>query len=76
MYNLKFTALQCDRMANKFMQDADLLQNSCGIGKKVIISIGTESEPTEDYIKRLEKHIEKMDIDNVQYVAVKCISAS
>lgn len=71
MYNLKFKALQCNRRLNKFMQAADL--GTCGIGEKVIITIQTETDPTADYIKRLEKHIEAMDIEQIKYMNVKYI---
>lgn len=71
MYNLKFKALQCNKKVNKFMQAADL--NACGIGERVIITIQTETEPTANYIKTMEKHIELMDIGQIQYMNVKYI---
>ena len=74
MYKLKFKALACNRQINEMMKACDLIKANEGIGEPVEIVITTATEPTVEYIEKMEKHIENIPADilpETMYVGVK-----
>lgn len=55
-YKLVFEAILCDRFISNFMRCANVGIEHVGIGQT--ISFTTESEPTDEYIKKMIKVFE------------------
>lgn len=58
MNNIRFKALACDG-SNDFLKKLGLTLPTEEVGVEVVITIQTEAEITEEYIKRMEKYIEE-----------------
>lgn len=56
-YKLYFDVIQCDRFCSNFIRNCDLGIDDYGVGATV--SFTTETEPTEEYIEKMIKILEK-----------------
>lgn len=56
-HKLVFDVIQCDRFCSNFIRNCDLGIDHYGVAGK--ISFTTETEPTDEYIEKMIKQIEK-----------------
>lgn len=75
MKTIRLSAFRVDKNMGNFLKSCDVLSQNSKIGQPVKIQLTTEKEiVTEEYLRGLEKHIEKMRINNYRYEDVKVIS--
>ena len=56
-YKLYFNVIICDRFCSNFIKNCDLGIEEYGVAGTV--SFTTQTEPTNEYIERIIKHLEK-----------------
>ncbi len=72
-YKMIFDLLICDKKINRMMREADLLGGG-NVGTQTTLSLETSTEPTKEYIEKMEQYLESYEDDARLFSGVKCAS--